>query len=44
MGVLHAPTDTDADATVAPEAALVMANCHGPAGTALSEAALHTTR
>jgi len=43
MGLLHPPTVTEADAAVAPVVALVMANCQGPAGTALSEACLHTT-
>ena len=38
------PTRTDAVVTVAPVVALVMVNCQGPGGTALSEAALHTTR
>ena len=38
------PTRTEAEVTVDPVVASVIVNCQGPGGTALSEAALHTTR
>jgi len=44
MALLHLPTRTEAVATVAPVAVLVIVYCHGPGGTEPSDAALQMTR